>query len=347
MSEATAPGALGFDPARVTSWISERVGAQAPLVFSRIGAGRSNLTYDVYDAAGRRWVLRRPPLGRLLSSAHDVVREYRVLSRLDDTPAPAPRALGLCRDPAAADAPLMLVEHVAGVVIDEAVAACLDESSRHAVGMALPDALARVHEVDLEATGLTDFASHGSYAQRQLRRWQRQWEASRTRDLRAVDDLANRLRRAAPDQREVTLVHGDFHVLNLIFDWLEPEVRAIIDWELCTLGDPLADLGGLLAYWPEPGERIGSGAFAVSSIPGFPNRRELAGEYAIRSGRDIADLAFWEALACWKIAVIAEGVVRRRLDEPTNMNEDEEEFDASIVDRMLQRALTVAADAGL
>jgi aminoglycoside phosphotransferase (APT) family kinase protein len=345
---AAPPDLLGFDPAAATTWIvGVGCGAQGPLTFERIGQGRSNLTFDVQDAAGRRWVLRRPPLGHLLASAHDVAREHHVLSRLSGAGVPAPEVLGLCKDPAVSDAPLLLMEHVDGVVIDERVAEALEPTARHAVGMALPDALASVHEVDLDATGLADFASHASYAQRQLKRWRRQWESSQTREMPEVDRLAARLQAAAPEQHEVTLVHGDFHMLNLIFHPLDPAVRAILDWELCTLGDPLADLGGLLAYWPEPGERIGSGAFAVSAQVGFPSRDELAEAYAQRSGRDISVLPFWEALACWKIAVIAEGVLRRRLDEPANMAEAEEQFDASIVDRMLERAERVARAAGI
>jgi aminoglycoside phosphotransferase (APT) family kinase protein len=340
--------APGFEIEPVASWIvSLGVKAVPPLSLSRIGRGRSNLTFMVSDAAGGRWALRRPPLGKLLASAHDVGREHYVLSRLSGTAVPAPATLALCTDPSVSDAPLLLMEYVDGVVIDEAVANELEPSARRAIGMALPDALARVHEVDLVATGLADFASNASYAVRQLKRWRRQWEGSHTRELPLVDDLASRLERAVPEQREVTLVHGDFHILNLIFDPLGPEVRAIVDWELCTLGDPLADLGGLLAYWPEPGERVGGGPFAVSAVPGFPTRRELADAYAQRSGRDISALAFWEALACWKIAVIAEGVMRRRSDEPANMADGEELFDGKIVDRMLERAAAIADTAGI
>jgi aminoglycoside phosphotransferase (APT) family kinase protein len=338
---------LGFDRQAAASWIvGLNVGAAPPLTFSRIGRGRSNLTFDVEDSAARRWILRRPPLGQLLSSAHDVRREHHVLSRLAGTGVPAPAALALSEDPAVADAPILLMEYIEGVVIDVELAEVLEPESRHAVAMALPDALARVHEVNLEATGLADFASHASYAARQIKRWSRQWEASRTRDLPDVQALAARLERATPEQHEVTLVHGDFHMLNLIFDLIDPAVRAILDWELCTLGDPLADLGGLLAYWPEPGER-GAGPVAVSAFAGFPTRRELAQAYGRRSGRDIASLPFWEALACWKIAIIAEGVLRRRVDEPANMADDEHPFDGSIVDRMLERATLIADEAGI
>jgi len=338
---------LGFDAGAATDWIVDRVGAKPPLSFSRTGGGQSNLTFDVRDSAGGCWILRRPPRGHLLASAHDVRREHHVLSRLSGTGVPAPSVLALCEDPSVSDAPLLLMEHVQGVVVDEGVAQALEPGARHAIGMALPGALARVHEVDLVATGLADFASHAPYASRQLKRWRRQWDGSRTRDIPAVDELAARLERGVPEQHEVALVHGDFHILNVMFHHLEPAVRAILDWELCTLGDPLADLGGLLAYWPEPGERLGSGPFAVSALPGFPTRRELAEAYVEHSGRDIEALAFWEALSCWKIAIIIDGVLRRRLDQPTNIAPKAEHFDPDIVERLLARAAAIADDASL
>jgi aminoglycoside phosphotransferase (APT) family kinase protein len=343
---ASVQGGYGVEAAAV--WIEELgVDAVAPLSFSRIASGRSNLTFDVSDAAGSHWILRRPPLGRLLASAHDVRREHHVLSRLTGTRVPAPVVFGLCEDPLISESPLLLMEYVDGVVIDEHLALALEPSARHAAGMALAEALARIHDVDLTATGLADFASHGSYGVRQLKRWRRQWEGSRTRELPAMDELAARLERSVPEQQEVTLVHGDFHLLNVIFHRTKTTVRAILDWELCTLGDPLADLGGLLAYWPEPGEPHGPGPFAVSVVPGFPTRAELADEYARHSGRDIAGLAFWEVLACWKVAVIAEGVQRRRRDEPANLAEAGELSVGVVVDQMLNRAIRIADAAGI
>jgi len=337
-----------FDVPAVTTWIlGLGIGARAPLAFSRTAGGYSNLTFEIRDAAGARWILRRPPLGHLLASAHDVGREHYVLARLSGTDVPAPAVLGLCVDLAASDAPLLLMDYVDGVVIDEPTADTLEPARRHAVGMALPGVLARLHAVDIDATGLSDFASHKPYAVRQLKRWRRQWAGSRTRELPAIDELATRLERAAPEQTEVCVVHGDYHLLNLIFDAREPVVRAIIDWELCTLGDPLADLGGLLAYWPEPGETLGVGALGVSARPGFPTRRELAEGYAAASGRDLTALPFWEALACWKIAVIGEGIVRRQLDEPANAGADDAPFETATVDRLLERALRIADEAGI
>ena len=175
------------------------------------------MTCLVEDAGGARWILRRPPVGRLLATAHDVAREHRVLSALGPTDVPTPAVLGFTDDPAVTDAPLLLMEFVDGVVLDDAeVAEQLGPLARAHLSLSLVRALARVHAVDLHATGLEDLASHKPYAARQLTRWRRQWEASRTRELPAVERLADRLAAAMPEQRELTLVHGDFHLLNVI-----------------------------------------------------------------------------------------------------------------------------------
>lgn len=338
---------LGFEPGAATRWIvGLAIGARPPLRFTRIGGGRSNLTFEVADSAGNRWILRRPPFGRLLVSAHDVVREHHVLSRLVGAGVPAPAAVALADDSRIADVRLLLMEYVDGEVVDASVARTLEPERRRAIAMSLPDALARVHEADLVKSGLTDLGSHAPYAVRQLKRWRLQWEQSRTRDLPAVEAMAVRLERAAPEQHEVTLVHGDFHMLNLMFDRDDPVVRAILDWELCTLGDPLADLGGLLAYWTEFGEPSASGPFAVTAMPGFPTRRELAHAYSQRAGRDITALPFWEALANWKLAVIIEGILRRRLDSPANADRGDEIFEPALVERIIQRAARVLDEAG-
>jgi aminoglycoside phosphotransferase (APT) family kinase protein len=349
MSRAPAMGDLGFDLQGATEWISGlNIGAEPPLSFSPVGQGRSNLTFEVRDTAGRRWILRRAPLGQRLASAHDVAREYHVLSRLTASGVPAPAALGLCTDAAVTDAPLFLMGFVDGVVVDEGAARNLTPAQRRRMGLALPDALARIHDVDLMVAGLTDFASHKPYAGRQIRRWRSQWASTRTRDLRSVDELATRLERAAPPQRQVALVHGDFHILNVIFDATTPAVRAVVDWELCTLGEPLADLGGLLAYWPEHSERTGPGVFGISAMPGFPSRAELVEAYARTSGRDVSRIDYWEALACWKVAVIAEGILwRRRARETSAPGDGERAIDATLVDGMLERAAAIARDAGI
>ncbi|MEV0292001.1 phosphotransferase family protein [Nocardia sp. NPDC050710] len=299
-----------------SGWLSSLgLAHRLPLRTSRLGLGQSNLTYGLTDAEGRRYVLRRPPLGHLLASAHDIAREARILSALADTDVPVPRVYSVVSDD---EVPVAIMEYVAGLVVDNIeIAEALTPAQRHAIGMALPRTLARIHAVDLERTGLTDLASHKPYAARQLKRWAAQWEQSKTRELPAVDQLTERLRAAVPEQHEIALVHGDFHIRNVITDPDTGAIRAVLDWELCTLGEPLADIGSLLAYWPEPGEDL-VGNFSMCTLPGFPSRAELAAEYLAVTGRDAAALGFWHALGMWKIAIIGEGVLRRALDDPRN-----------------------------
>jgi aminoglycoside phosphotransferase (APT) family kinase protein len=238
------------------------------------------------------------------------------------------------------------MEFVEGDVLDRpAVLAPYSAETRHAVGLSLARTLALVHAVDLDRTGLTDLASHKPYAERQLKRWSTQWEKSKTRELPELDELTARLVAAVPEQRELSLVHGDFHLRNVIVSPARGSVESVLDWELCTLGDPLADLGTLLAYWPQPGE-AGSGVLSLSSQPGFPTRDELAAAYLAASGRDGSALGFWHALGLWKIAIIAEGVLRRSIDEPRNraaaLTPTSEQVDA-----LAARARAVADEAGI
>ncbi|MGV0737441.1 phosphotransferase family protein [Mycobacterium syngnathidarum] len=307
---------IGVDAAAVACWLTDLgVEHAAPLRYQRIGLGQSNLTYRVTDASDRSWVLRRPPLGHLLASAHDVVREARIIAGLADTDVPVPRIFGVTTD---SDVPLVLMEFVDGLVVDTmTVAEGLSPQHRRAIAESMPRTMARIHAVDLERTGLADLASHKPYAQRQLKRWSAQWEQSKTRELPALDDLTRRLATAIPEQREISLVHGDFHLRNLITARDTGAVVATLDWELSTLGDPIADMGTLLTYWPEPGESTGAD-FAPSTLQGFPSRAAMAKLYLDETGRDPAALQYWHVLGLWKLAIIAEGVMRRAMDEPEN-----------------------------
>ncbi len=304
----------------LTGWlVGLGVGLQAPLTYERVGLGQSNLTYLVTDAKGERLVLRRPPLGVLLASAHDVAREHRILSALQGTDVPLPRVLGLCEEPSITDVPVLAVSHVEGTVVDERPdAEALAPAARHAIGLALVDTLGRIHGVDLTAVGLDDLASHKPYAARQLKRWSGQWELSRTRELPALEQLTERLRALEPESGEVVLVHGDSHLRNVIVDPDDASVRAILDWELCTLGDPLADLGTVLAYWPQPGDPP-TMRFDASMVEGFATREELVERYVAATGRDVTHVPFWHGLGLWKLAIILEGVRRRQLDDPRNL----------------------------
>ena len=216
------------------------------------------------------------------------------------------------------DVPVVLMDFVDGLVVeDESAAARLSEPERNSAGLAMARVLGDIHSVDLETAGLADLAGGGSYAQRQLRRWSRQWTQSKTRESATLDDLTTRLWQAAPLQHETTLVHGDYHLRNVILDQQRGGIGAVLDWELCTLGDPLADLGTLLAYWPRPGDAMGA-VLSASVVPGFPERAELIEAYLARTGRSSQDLAFWHALGLWKLAIIGEGVLRRAADNPEN-----------------------------
>jgi aminoglycoside phosphotransferase (APT) family kinase protein len=315
-----------------------------PIEFVRIGDGKSNLTYQAQAADGHRWVLRRPPLGELAESAHDVVREQNILRRLAGTEVPVPGILGTNQDQGVCEAPLVAMEYIDGIVLgDEPAASQLSMSARHNVGIELASKLAAVHAVDLEAVGLDQLSSRKPYAPRQIKRWPRQWHATKTREVRLVDSLAQRLLSHAPNQRRLALVHGDYHLRNVIVDAGSGEINAVLDWELSTLGDPFADLGTLLAYWPEPGDDPQAGTNSVPLMPGFPSREELIAAYTDVSGESADDVLYWQALGYWKIAIICEGVRRRGIDEPLNASP----ASTTVVDELLARAQQTARQAGI
>ncbi|HEY1855144.1 MAG TPA: phosphotransferase family protein [Solirubrobacterales bacterium] len=320
-NEATAPGdgsataPEGLQRDGLEAWFAEHAPeAPPPLSFERIAGGLSNLTYGVRDAAGGRWALRRPPLGKRLGSAHDMGREHKVVAALTPTEVPVPPLVGLCEDEAVIGAPFYVMGFVDGPVLRGLADAETfpDQDDRWQIGMRVADTLAMIHAVDPDAVGLGDLGRKEDYVARQLRRWHGQWEKSKTRELATIDRVHDRLAARIPAQGAATIVHGDYRLDNMI---LTPggEVAAVVDWELCTLGDPLADVGTLMAYWPEQGEeqlRLGEPA---NLAPGFPGRADLAARYAERSGRDLSDLNYYLALGYWKLAIILEGVYARYL----------------------------------
>ncbi len=316
---SSGPGArpagpmAGIRAGAVTEWFEAHVpGVRPPLAFTPVVGGQSNLTYVVVDQAGGRWVLRRPPLGGVLPTAHDMAREHGVISALYGTEVPVPRAFDLCADESVTGAPFYVMEHVDGVVPrDEAtVAASFEEAARARAGYALVDVLVALHRVDPEAVGLGKLGRGHGHVERQLARWRRQWEQSKTRELPVIEEVHRRLSASVPAQDQVAIVHGDYRIDNLI---LSPagEVRAVLDWELCTLGDPMTDLGLLMVYWSEPGDETLPLATTPTHLPGFPTRAELAAAYARGSGRPADQLDFFVALGYWKLAVILEGVYAR------------------------------------
>jgi aminoglycoside phosphotransferase (APT) family kinase protein len=340
----------GIDLARVTPWLVEHVpDLEPPLELTRVGEGQSNLTYRVRDASGRKIVLRRPPTGDILPSAHDMAREYRVLRGLASENMPVPRPLALCEDPEVTGAVFYVMEHVDGLVLTMLeTAERMTPAARAETGRSLVRTLVRLQSTDLEASGLAEMRRPGSYGSRQLRRWRRQWEASRTRDLPLVDALADRLEANVPEETNVTVVHGDFHLLNVIVG-PNGEVRAVVDWELCTVGDPLADLGLTIAYWNELGKPAGEDRHLfrepITDLRGFPDAAELVAEYELASGRDLSPLGFWVAFAYWKIAVITEGVYRRWLDNPISGSNPEHVGGA--VERLVELSDRAASEASI
>jgi len=313
------PEVRGLPREPFTTWAAEHLpGLGADWRAELVSGGLSNLTYRVHGPE-RTVVVRRPPVGKLLPSAHDVGRECRVMSALWATPVPVPQVLGSSEDPDVLGAPFFVMAEVEGVVYREPGQASSDltEAERDALCDNLVEVLAAIHAVDLDATRLRDFGKPAGYLERQVRRWSAQWEASHTRELRAMDALVARLDAQRPPEGEVTLVHGDYRHDNTLVSRRDglPVVAAVVDWELSTLGDPLADLATWLTYWTgrdATGQPLVVGA-GVPTLTGFPSADELATRYAAVTGRDVTGLGYYRAFTDFRLAVIAEGVHARYL----------------------------------
>ncbi|MGI9608544.1 MAG: phosphotransferase family protein [Acidimicrobiales bacterium] len=313
MSEAS-PAGIDVEP--VTAWMVEHVERRGgsitpPLHFGQIAGGRSNLTFEVTDTAGGSWALRRPPTGHVLATAHDMGREHRVMSALADTPVPVPLMVGLCADDSVNDAPFYVMEWVEGTVVrNSRIAEEFHADVRRAMGISVVENLARIHAVDIDEFGLGDFAKREGYVERQLKRWMAQVDATAGPNdptlVRAHADLVA----AIPDQGPARLVHGDYRLDNTIVG-PEGDVLAVLDWELTTLGDPLADLGAMLCYWSRPGD----GAIALTDPPtlanGFLERDEVVAVYEAAAGRAVPEIGYYYAFATWRLACILDGVVDR------------------------------------
>ena len=304
----------GADPRVVGPYLARELGDdgwEKPTV-EVVAGGRSNLTYYVSSPAGSV-VLRRPPLRAVRPTAHDMTREHRVLSALHGTAVPVPRPLLLCTDPEVLGAPFYVMERVDGVIArDHLPDAYAPPSMRPAMTDALVDVLADLHDVDPAAVGLAGFGRPDGYLDRQLRRWAGEWQALRSGDdLPGVDALAAELVAKVPREPSGPVVHGDYRLDNVVLDPADPtRVAAVLDWEMSTLGDPLADLGLLLVYWqPAPGTVVTP---SVTSLAGFPGRSALVARYAGRRDVDLAALPWYVALGCFKLAVVVAGIVARQ-----------------------------------
>ena len=333
----------GLDLTAFAAWATlNDIELDGPLEAQRVEGGRSCLTYLVDDANGKRVVVRRPPLGHLLQSAHNVVREHRIVAALWPTGIPVAPVLGVCETPEIIGAPFFVMEFVEGGVLNEAadVPRILPgDQERRTAGFSMVDALTELHRVDVDAVGLGDLSRRDGYLDRQLRRWDRQWQDSRTRDLPEMTELHDWLVANQPaPSNEVRIIHGDFRIGNAL---LRPDgtVAAMLDWELCTLGEPMSDLAYLLRSWVQPDEPIGPHLEPPTRSGGFATREELADRYAERTSRAIDSLDFWMAFNAWRSAAIAEGVLRRYLDGA--MGDQEVDLDGFRV------SVELAAAAGL
>ncbi|WP_323746401.1 phosphotransferase family protein [Catenulispora pinisilvae] len=339
MTDPAAPALAGLDPAAVADFLAAKapeLGARPPLTAELIAGGLSNLTYELRDADGRAWVLRRPPLGHVLPTAHDMRREFRVISALAGT-VPVARAYVLCEDPDVIGAPFYVMEKVQGVVLrTRAQCAALSVAQRRSAAESLVDVLAALHAVDPAAVGLADFGRPEGYLHRQLDRWDRQYASSQSREIRGLFELGDGLRAAVPVTQRSTILHGDYRLDNVMVrlsggtddagaggnadgagagssaDTAEVRVAAVFDWEMSTLGDPLADLGLLLTYWEDPGHPpkniLTASGGGLTNHEGFLNSRDLIERYQAATGLIVDDLDWYIAFSHYKLAVILEGI---------------------------------------
>lgn len=304
----------GIDEQRVEQWLNANIeGAQGPYEYHLIAGGRSNITFRVVDANGMQMVLRRPPMGHVLATAHDMAREHRLITAVGASNVPVPRTLGLCTDVEVNGAPFYVMAFVPGIVLDSPEKGnLLPVGLRQQASEDLIDVLADLHAVDVDAVGLGDLAKRDGYVERQVKRWSTQWQNSKTRDLPAVDEVASLLGNNIPVQQGVSIAHGDYRFGNCLTDVEHGRIAAVLDWELCTLGDPLADLGYVGIYWTDPGMPNMRGT-DPSGIEGFPTFDHLVERYAKRTGHDCSNIGYYKAFASFRLAVICEGVYARYL----------------------------------
>lgn len=334
----------GIDLDRVREYLASHVpgaSADTPLQAELIAGGKSNLTYSISDGT-RSWVLRRPPLGHVLPTAHDMGREFRVQRALHGTGVPVPEVYAFCDDTAVTGAPFYVMEKVDGLVLrDPAATAALSSEEAQGCSRELIDVLARIHAVDYEAVGLADLGRPEGFVERQVRRWGEQWERSRTRELPALEEVARRLRNAIPPSGPAAVVHGDYRLDNTMLAPDDPtRIVAVLDWEMATLGDPLTDLGLFLVYWGDSAAQAVTMGTGSAPATRFLGRDAIVERYATASGRDVEHLDFYEVLATYKLAVVVEGIhARFRMGKTVG-----EGFSAmgALVEQLADAALEVA-----
>lgn len=338
----------GIDVPRVTEWLVANVeGVEPPFSFELIAGGRSNLTFRVTDAGGRDLVLRRPPISHVLPTAHDMGREFRIISALQDTPVPVAPSLGFCDDESVNRRPFYVMGYVDGYILRDAATAekVLDEQGRRRAGESIAEVMAAIHAVDVDKVGLGDLGRREGYIERQLKRWYSQFQQSSQlldRTVPLVDEVHDFLAARIPEQGPAAIVHGDYRLDNTMLGD-DGNVKAVLDWEICTLGDPLADVGLLMVYWADRDDDNPALGVAPTAVEGFPSRAEVRELYAAKSGRDVSKLDFYVAFGYWKLACILEGVYSRYVGGAGGGDRSGVEFMGDQVIRLAESAKAAAA----
>jgi aminoglycoside phosphotransferase (APT) family kinase protein len=310
-----SPDVVGFDVIRIDTWLATVTAVQHPIAWTRLPGGHSNLTYLLRDAVGREMVIRRPPQGELLPKAHDMWREYRIIEGLWPTAVPVAEPIAYCDDRDVAETHFYVMGKVDGRALYTAteVDAWLSAPARRYAGESFVDTLAALHAIDPADVGLVDLGRHDGYIARQLRTWYGSWTSSAPfaeHDDQRVHDLHALLSGRIPEQGPARIVHGDFGPHNCLFSD-DGDLTAVLDWEIATLGDPIADFAYSLNAWVEPGDAGVYGSDPPTTLPGFPSRTELIARYAAATGADLSDLAYYRAFNAWKTACILIGVFAR------------------------------------
>lgn len=351
----TAPARPGedIDPAVLGPYLEGRLpGAGGPLEIVQFPGGHSNLTYCL-RMGGREYVLRRPPVGPVAPTAHDMGREYRVLRALQGHFAPAPEPYLLCDDPSVIGVPFYVMERRRGIVIrreipEEIKAMGAPEKVHRMISGAMVDTLADLHAVDYVEAGLGDLGKPEGFVRRQVTGWAARWQRAKTREIPEIEQLAGALEARIPPSPAPTLVHNDFKLDNVMIDPRDPSrIVAVLDWEMCTTGDPLVDVGLLLAYWPRPDDPVAR-QLAISSItthPGFYSREEVLARYVDRTGRDVSHIGFYETFALYKLCVVLEQIYVRYVRGQTS-DERFAAFETS-VPALARTAAALAESVGL
>jgi aminoglycoside phosphotransferase (APT) family kinase protein len=314
----------GINEINVTAWLTDNVPSlAAPVEYSLIAGGHSNLTFRCADNAGNDYVLRRPPLGHVLESAHDMGREHKIIDALKDSDVPVPQNFGLCKDKTVNEADFYIMKFIDGIVLNDAVVAqAIPEAERRTIGQHVVDILCKLHAINPDDVGLGDLGRKEAYLTRQIKRWTKQWEASKTHEIPDMEEACRLLTERMPEQIGATIVHGDFRLGNMIVG--DGQVKSILDWELCTLGDPLADVGYLLNNWVSLDEVLDleEGDRAPTAAGGFTSRDDIIESYQATTGRDLSGINYYRAFSHWRLAAINQGVYKRYLVGAMGENTD-------------------------